>query len=145
MDISTIARTEYFEAAHFLPYHPAGCHNLHGHSYRWTVYVTGPQKEPWGMIMDYGDLKNAMKAIMPDHKYLHYTQSPMSNEIVNILDKYDCSYMSFNVPTTAENMAPILGDLLQEYINNELGFNDVQVTKSILHETVNSQAVAINE
>lgn len=141
MKITTISRTEYFEAAHFLPSHPAGCSSLHGHSYRWEVYISGPQTEPWGMIMDYGDLKKAMKAVMPDHKYLHYTDSEMSKEIVQILDKYDSKYMSFDVPTTAENMAPILGDLLEEYIHNELNLKDVKVVKSCLNETVQSKAV----
>lgn len=142
MQISTISRVEYFEAAHYLPNYNGKCHSLHGHSYAWEVFVTGPQTLPNGMIMDYVDLKTAMKEVMPDHMYLHYTGDDMSNDIVQILDKYDSKYMTFNVPTTAENMAPILGDLLEEYIHNELNMKDIKVVKSVLNETVNSRAVA---
>lgn len=142
MKINTISRVEYFEAAHFLPDHAKGCRNCHGHSYKWEAVVTGEPKEPWGMIMDYNDLKTAMKAVMPDHKYLHFKGNEISEKLVKIFDEYDMAYMTFNVPTTAENMAPILGDLLEEYIHNELNMKDIKVVKSILNETVNSRAVA---
>ena len=64
-----------FDSAHFLPNVPARhkCNNVHGHTYKFTVFVEGDlQKEP-GWVMDYADMK---KAIMPviemiDHQFLN--------------------------------------------------------------------------
>ena len=45
-----------FEAAHYLPDHLGLCKNLHGHSYKLEVEVSGLMNES-GMIMDFSDLK----------------------------------------------------------------------------------------
>lgn len=64
-----------FEAAHRLPNLPAAhkCTRLHGHSFRVSVYVTGPVAEREGWVMDFGDLKQAFKPIYDtlDHNYLN--------------------------------------------------------------------------
>ena len=139
MKPKSISRTEYFEAAHLLPNYDGPCGNLHGHSYKFTATVSGPQKPPFGMIMDYSDLKKAMKAVMPDHMYLHFKGNEISEDIVKVLDKYGMKYMTFPKATTAENMTPYLAQLLQEYITNELGLIDVKVVNVELYETVNSR------
>jgi 6-pyruvoyltetrahydropterin/6-carboxytetrahydropterin synthase len=137
----SISRTEYFEAAHLLPGHEKGCKNCHGHSYKATVEVTGPQNGQWGMVMDYNDLKAALKEVLPDHKYLHYKGNPISEDIVKVLDKYNLSYMTFDCPTSVENIAPILMNLIEEYIQNELGYKQIQVTKICIDETKNSHCI----
>ena len=116
--------------------------NLHGHSYRFTATVSGPKKPPFGMIMDYSDLKKAMKAIMPDHMYLHFKGNEISEDIVRVLDKWNLKYMTFPEATTAENMTPYIGQLLQDYIHNELGLKDITVVKVEIYETVNSRCDA---
>jgi 6-pyruvoyltetrahydropterin/6-carboxytetrahydropterin synthase len=63
-----------FEMAHALWKHDGPCRNVHGHSYRLFVTVTGEpaddQENPKnGMVMDFTDLKGIVK-----------------NEIVNIFD-----------------------------------------------------------
>ena len=64
-----------FEAAHRLPNVPAGhkCARLHGHSFRVTIHVTGPLREPEGWVMDFGDLKAAWRPLhdVLDHHYLN--------------------------------------------------------------------------
>lgn len=138
----TISRTEYFEAAHLLPNYDGPCGNLHGHSYKFTATVSGPQKPPFGMVMDYKDLKKAMKAVMPDHMYLHFKGNEISEDIVKVLDKYGLKYITFSEATSAENMSPYIAEMLQDYIINELGITDVVVENVEIYETVNSRCDA---
>lgn len=51
-----------FEMSHMLANHQGGCRNLHGHSYRLFVTVSGePRREAGspseGMVIDFGELK----------------------------------------------------------------------------------------
>lgn len=63
------------EAAHRLPNVPEGhkCSRLHGHSFRLEVYVAGEAEEPFGWVMDYGDIKSAFQPLFDqlDHQYLN--------------------------------------------------------------------------
>ncbi len=64
-----------FEAAHRLPHVPIGhkCSRLHGHSYQVAVHVEGPVDDRAGWVMDFADIKCAMKPILAklDHYYLN--------------------------------------------------------------------------
>ena len=139
--MKVISRTEYFEAAHLLPGHMGKCQNLHGHSYMFKATITSENEHEFGMILDYAYLKEAMHAVMPDHVYLHFKGNPISEDIVKVLDKYNLKYITFENATSAENMAPILKDILEGYIQNELGFKDVKVVEVELRETVNSSCI----
>lgn len=55
-----------FEMAHALPGYDGACRNLHGHSFRLEVTISGiPLEQPGhpknGMVMDFKDLKNIVK------------------------------------------------------------------------------------
>ncbi len=64
-----------FEAAHRLPHVPPGhqCARLHGHSFMVAVHVAGLLGEPSGWVMDFADIKSAVKPIIDelDHYYLN--------------------------------------------------------------------------
>lgn len=64
-----------FEAAHRLPHVPSGhkCSRLHGHSYQVGVHVDGEVDERAGWVMDFADIKCAMKPVLArlDHFYLN--------------------------------------------------------------------------
>jgi 6-pyruvoyltetrahydropterin/6-carboxytetrahydropterin synthase len=64
-----------FEAAHRLPYVPAGhkCARLHGHSFRVALHVRGPLDPTLGWVMDFADLKAAWRPLDEalDHRYLN--------------------------------------------------------------------------
>ena len=64
-----------FEAAHRLPNLPEGhkCARLHGHSFRTRIYVNGPLDPELGWVMDFADIKAALKTIEVrlDHHYLN--------------------------------------------------------------------------
>src|SRR3954453_17447235 len=64
-----------FEAAHRLPFVPADhkCARLHGHSFRVEIHVAGEVGEQTGWIMDFADIKSALKPLYNqlDHNYLN--------------------------------------------------------------------------
>jgi 6-pyruvoyltetrahydropterin/6-carboxytetrahydropterin synthase len=70
-----IFREFRFEAAHLLPYVPAGhkCGRLHGHSYRVEVHVAGDVDPAAGWVLDFADVSAAWKPLddLLDHRYLN--------------------------------------------------------------------------
>jgi 6-pyruvoyltetrahydropterin/6-carboxytetrahydropterin synthase len=63
------------EAAHRLPNVPAGhkCARLHGHSFRVTVYVSGPLDPRTGWVCDFADIQSAAGPVIEalDHRCLN--------------------------------------------------------------------------
>jgi len=67
-----------FDAAHQLEGHKGKCANVHGHTYKLEVIVSGvpiteedPAQE--GFVMDFGDIKEAVKSKIVDvldHSFL---------------------------------------------------------------------------
>ena len=60
-----------FETAHALHGYDGKCKNIHGHSYKLFVTVLGtpildPLDPKYGMVMDFGDLKNIVKVEIVD-------------------------------------------------------------------------------
>jgi 6-pyruvoyltetrahydropterin/6-carboxytetrahydropterin synthase len=64
-----------FEAAHRLPYVPAGhkCARLHGHSFKVEVHVGGEVDPSTGWIIDFAEIKDAFGPLhaLLDHNYLN--------------------------------------------------------------------------
>lgn len=64
-----------FDSAHFLPNLPDGhpCKELHGHTYHLTVFVEGEVLKEKGWVIDFTELKNAVKPVIKliDHKLLN--------------------------------------------------------------------------
>jgi 6-pyruvoyltetrahydropterin/6-carboxytetrahydropterin synthase len=78
-----------FEAAHRLPNVPAGhkCSRLHGHSFHLKVCVAGEPDERSGWIVDFGEIKKAVRPILEqlDHRYLNEIaglENPTSENLV---------------------------------------------------------------
>ena len=51
-----IYKTGYFEASHQLKNHNK-CGVLHGHSYKWEVWIEGSQIGEWNFVADFHDIK----------------------------------------------------------------------------------------
>ncbi|HEY0041842.1 MAG TPA: 6-carboxytetrahydropterin synthase QueD [Flavisolibacter sp.] len=64
-----------FDSAHFLPYVPDGhkCKNMHGHTYRLRVFVSGTPDPRLGWIMDFKELKDIVNPLIDqlDHKLIN--------------------------------------------------------------------------
>lgn len=147
----SINRTEYFEIAHNLYPYDGACYSLHGHSYKVTVEITGPQTEPLGMIIDFKILKKIMNEVIPDHAYV-YDKNLLNNEgkgnivpkLVPILEEAGMHVVGYDFTTTVENMvqhwAAEINKKLVEY-----GLPNIYVSKLTANETQNSQAVYVAE
>lgn len=64
-----------FDSAHFLPHVPDGhkCKEIHGHTYRLTVYVEGEIEKKLEWVMDFAEMKNVIDPVVKsiDHKLLN--------------------------------------------------------------------------
>jgi len=70
-----VTKTFSIEAARSLPNLPEGhpCKNIHGHSFKITITVSGNVDPHSGFVMDFGDIDAACKPILSqlDHTYLN--------------------------------------------------------------------------
>jgi len=86
-----LVKTFRFEAAHSLPNAPEGhkCRRMHGHGYRVDVHVTGQADEKTGWVMDFGEMKRIVTAVLDklDHRVLNEIPS-LENSTAEILAKY---------------------------------------------------------
>jgi 6-pyruvoyltetrahydropterin/6-carboxytetrahydropterin synthase len=93
-----------FEAAHRLPNVPAGhkCARLHGHSFRVEVHVRGPVDERMGWVMDFADLKAAVKPVIDqlDHYYLNEIAG-LENPTSEVLARWLWARLRPSLPTLA--------------------------------------------
>ena len=68
-----VTRSFSFEAAHQLEWHSGACKNLHGHSYRLQVTVSGPLTSD-GIVIDFAELSELVQREVIDrfdHTYLN--------------------------------------------------------------------------
>jgi 6-pyruvoyltetrahydropterin/6-carboxytetrahydropterin synthase len=57
------------DSSHVIPGHPGKCARLHGHTYRFQAWISGPVDEASGMLVDFYDVKAAIDAW--DHRHLN--------------------------------------------------------------------------
>ncbi len=90
-----VVRRFEFQAAHSLPRHPGKCRDLHGHSYRLEVHCEGPVDAASGMVMDFSEVRDAVKRCVLE---------PLDHTLLN--DRLE--------NPTAENLAVWIWDRLVE-------------------------------
>lgn len=145
-----ITRHEEFEVSHVLPNYEGGCGNLHGHTYKIEVTVEGPQSGMFNMVMDFKDLKYAIKEIVPDHRFICNSnnlkdKNSLEYQIVKVLDKFNRLYITYPFATTAENMVTYFAQKIEKFIQEELDYKNVEVVECKLWETTNSYAQYIKK
>ncbi len=71
----TIFRQFTFDSAHFLPMVPEGhkCREIHGHTYKLTVFIEGPLDDKLGWVSDFAGIKQVINTTIDlvDHKLLN--------------------------------------------------------------------------
>jgi len=62
-----------FSAAHQLKGYKGRCENLHGHTFKVQIFIEGEKLKPEGYLIDFQDLKAALKKVLDelDHSYLN--------------------------------------------------------------------------
>lgn len=132
-----VTRHVEFEAAHLLDDYPGACANLHGHSYKLEVSISGQRDNKFGFVMDFKDLNTMLKEIVPDHAYIYNTNSASDIElnIANMLISNGNRVWAIPCTASAENMSEILANDIQAQLPEGL-----KVVKLKLWETTNSFA-----
>jgi 6-pyruvoyltetrahydropterin/6-carboxytetrahydropterin synthase len=119
-----------FDAAHHLHCYDGKCMNLHGHTYKVIVGISG-MVDDRGLMIDFGDIKDIWKneiEIFLDHRYINETLPPMN--------------------TTAENMVVWIYEKMKESLSKEERLNlykGARVEFIRLYETPTSYAEARRE
>ena len=101
--LTRISKDFRWEMAHRLPFHEGGCRNVHGHSYRMWVELTG-EPDANGMVLDYFVLKQMVDPFIQsiDHAFLCDRSDTL---MCDFLDKSGLKVHYVDFPTTAENIA----------------------------------------
>ncbi len=87
---------EHIDCAHFLPGH-AKCGTLHGHTYRVEVVIEGENTK--GMIIDFADLKEAVRAVLVryDHRAFNdFLEYPSVENICELIHGELRRHLSFS-------------------------------------------------
>lgn len=129
-----IAKEFKWEMGHRLPFHEGKCRNLHGHSYRCIIELTG-QPDKNGMLLDYYELKKIIDPIIDkmDHSFMVFEKDL---ELIEMLDKLGSNKLVVNFESTAENICVYL---LNEIRKSSLPSNVESVKVRVL-ETDNTYA-----
>ena len=92
-----------FAAGHALRNYKGKCENVHGHNYRLRVTVEGARLNSTGLLMDFADMRAAIKALA----------ERMDHQFLNDLSPFD------HINPSAENIAKYFCDELQPQAQRE--------------------------
>ncbi|MFP3861273.1 MAG: 6-pyruvoyl trahydropterin synthase family protein [Bacteroidales bacterium] len=131
-----------FEIAHALWNYNGNCKNLHGHSYRLFVTVSGipiqDENNPKnGMVIDFGDLKEIVnqEVVKPlDHAVILNTKAISSINLGQIEQLFDKKYI-VNFQPTCENLVVDFAEKISKRLPE-----GVKLFSLKLHETASSFA-----
>lgn len=109
----TIAKDFIWQMSHRLTFHKGLCKNIHGHSYKLRIYLTGELDEN-GMIIDFYDLQKIVEPFLMgvlDHAFLC---SKGDIEVIEFLKKNEWRHYIMDKTTTCENMCSLFIDEFKE-------------------------------
>ncbi len=139
--IIRITREFSFEMAHVLWNYDGPCRNVHGHSYKLFVTVTGraqddPQNPKNGMVIDFTDLKNLVKKEIIsifDHSVVIGTH--MNEDKTRLLREMFSNIVAVDYQPTCENLAADFSSRIRRRLAPGVKLHSVK-----LCETANSYA-----
>ncbi|WP_273392954.1 6-carboxytetrahydropterin synthase QueD [Actinobacillus porcinus] len=111
-----------FDMAHILDGHDGKCQNLHGHTYKLQVEVSGDlvaDGAKKGMVVDFTDVKRIVKATIldpMDHAFIYDTTSERECKIAALLNELNSKTFGIPVRTTAEEMARFMFNRLKDQL-----------------------------
>lgn len=136
-----ITREFGFEMAHALWNYDGACRNIHGHSYRLFVTLSGepvtdPGNPKFGMVMDFGDVKKLVKAPVVDyldHALVVYRSADDGN-LEQIRNMYSKVHV-FEFQPTCENLVLYIAEKIRAILPPGIELHHIR-----LHETATSYA-----
>jgi 6-pyruvoyltetrahydropterin/6-carboxytetrahydropterin synthase len=115
--------------------HNGGCRHLHGHNYFVKVAVEGPLTLEDGMVIDFHDLKVAVKTALSP--YDHAFVLERGDNILREIDHQAANIVYIDVAPTAENLACIW----EKAISQQLDWLTVKVISVTVCETRDCEAI----
>jgi 6-pyruvoyltetrahydropterin/6-carboxytetrahydropterin synthase len=91
----------HFSAAHRLVGYDGACANLHGHNWEVEIFVRGSRLNELGMLVDFKDIKKAIREVMQEVDHCDLNQLP--------------AFLREN--PTSENLARYLHSRMGEHLN----------------------------
>lgn len=132
-----IAKEFRWEMGHRLPEHSGLCRNIHGHSYRMVVEISGEVLSN-GMIIDFYDLGIIVKPLLEklDHSFLVYSKD---KPVLDFLKKYKMKMVVVDYLATVENICQDMTEKIVSEIKKQK-INNVSEISVKIFETPNSFA-----
>lgn len=126
-----------FDSAHFLAGYAGKCKNIHGHRWRVEIEVMAEalikEGQLDGMIIDFGDLKKAVKDMVDEYDHaLIIQEGTMREETLSCLTEDGFKMIKVDFRPTAENFAAYFFKNMKDK-----GFN---VKRAIVYETPTNSA-----
>ncbi len=121
-----VAKEFSFDMAHLLDGHDGKCQNLHGHTYKLQVIVSGETEDNGakkGMVIDFADLKKVVNDLIissMDHAFIYDQSSERETKIAQLLQQLNSKTFALPVRSTAENLAQFIFQRLQENVGFHL-------------------------
>ncbi|MDO9557849.1 MAG: 6-carboxytetrahydropterin synthase QueD [Coriobacteriia bacterium] len=104
----------HFDAAHALRGYPGECSNLHGHTWDVEVTVKGEELDGIDIVYDFKRLKADLAVVLDSYDHVYLNEVP-----------------PFDVLSpTAENLARVVYDRLEEIVGGEVSVKEISVWES---------------
>ncbi len=122
---------------HRLPFHKGLCKNIHGHSYKLNVEITGGLDKN-GMVIDFFDLNKIVKPIIEkyDHAFLCWKGD---KKVLDFLTKNKMKKVVVDYHSTVENICSDFVDKITNELLDIKGHKFEELTVKIF-ESPNSYA-----
>ena len=114
-----------FDAAHVIPHHPK-CGRLHGHTYALHAEVHGDVDPETGFIVDFGLVKDVLRAVADDldHHVLIQSKSPHFQVVKHGTQvHFEIGMKHYVVPEPDAKLVPVeatTAEALAEYVADEV-------------------------
>jgi len=122
-----ISKEYRWEMGHRLPFHKGLCRNIHGHSYRMVVEITGSLDKN-GMVIDFFDLNKIIKPIIEkyDHAFLCWEKDL---KLKDFLVKNKMKRVIVNYHSTVENICSNFVEIISKKLikNKKHKFDEITV------------------
>lgn len=124
MAFLTLTKRFTFEMAHLLPNYEGLCRNIHGHSYKLDVTLTGEPNQQKGshsegMIIDFKEFKQIINQAVIENVDHALTLNRLTDEnLINFLQQQNLKLFIINYRPTTENFLLDFANKIQEQLPN---------------------------
>ncbi|OGU56454.1 MAG: hypothetical protein A2X64_03320 [Ignavibacteria bacterium GWF2_33_9] len=98
-----IGKEYRWEMSHRLPFHKGGCYNIHGHSYKMMVELTGVP-DANGMLLDYYVIDNIVKPLLNEYDHALILDKN-DKKSIRLIEELQFKYKVIETTSTSENLS----------------------------------------